>query len=152
LETEDIRDKSMMFVMRFSYPDDDIGAINYGGEDLVPDFEAEPEKYNFNYTVQGSDTISPIRIFDDGQFTYFEFRDKNADIPGFFYVDAAGNEELVNFRTRGNFIVVERVSPVFTLRRGAYILCIYNEALTHESLPPQPGFWDKVGSGDAFRF
>lgn len=150
-ETEDIRDRNMLFVMRFSYPEEDIAAINYGGGDDIPDFESNPDQYNFNYSIQGSDTIAPIRIFDDGQFTYFEFRDKNADIPAFFYVDAAGNEELVNFRTRGNYIVVERVAPMFTLRRGAYILCVYNEAMTHESLPPAPGFWDKVTSGDAFR-
>ncbi len=149
-ETEDIRDKSLVFVMRFAYPDDDLAALNYG-EDDIPDYESEPEKYNFNYTIQGSDLISPIRIFDDGEFTYFEFKEKNADVPGFFFVDAGGNEELVNFRTRGNFIVVERVSPIFTLRRGAYIACVYNESLTHEVPPPPPGFWDKLTSGEFFR-
>lgn len=149
-ETEDIRDGNMLFVMRFSYPDDDIAAINYGGLDEIPDYENEPEKFNFNYTIQGSEVISPMRIFDDGEFTYFEFRDKNADLPAFFYVDAAGNEELINFRTRGNYIVVERVAPIFTLRKGAYILCVYNEARTHEALPPQPGFWEKLTSGELF--
>lgn len=149
-ETEDIRDKGMVFVMRFAYPDDDLAAMDYG-EDDIPDYESEPEKYNFNYTIQGSELISPIRIFDDGEFTYFEFRDKNADVPAFFFVDAAGNEELVNFRTRGNYVAVERVSPVFTLRRGAYIACVYNESMQHEVPPPQPGFWDKLTSGEFFR-
>lgn len=148
-ETEDIRDKGMVFVLRFTYPEDDLAAINYGDDD-IPDFESEPEKFNFNYSIQGSDMIAPIRIFDDGQFTYFEFRDKNADVPGFFFVDALGNEELINFRTRGNYIVVERVSSVMTLRRGPYIVCVYNEARTQEPPPQEPGFWDKVKSGDVF--
>lgn len=135
-ETENIRDVDMVFVMRFSYPDDDYSDANLGfSEDDIPDFENEPEKYNFQYSIRGSNLISPIRIFDDGRFTYFEFPDKNADVPAFFHVDAVGNEELINFRTRGNFIVVERVSPVFTLRRGAYLVCVYNERMAHEPVP-----------------
>lgn len=134
-ETESIRDRNMVFVMRFAYPDDDLAAINVGLSDPLPDFENEPEKFNFQYSLRGSDKISPIRIFDDGQFTYFEFQDKNAEVPAIFHVDAAGEESLVNFRTRGDLIVVERVSPVFTMRRGPYIVCVYNETMTHESIP-----------------
>lgn len=138
-ETENIRDTGMVFVMRFAYPADDYGAIDMSGTiDDMPDFESEPEKYNFKYSMQGSDMISPIRIFDDGKFTYIEFKDKNAEVPAIFHVDAAGEEALVNFRTRGDFIVVERVSPVFTLRRGPYIVCVYNETMAHEKIPAQP--------------
>lgn len=149
-ETEDIRDRGMVFVMRFAYPEDDVAAIA-GNMDTIPDFKGEPEKYNFNYTLQGSDMIAPIRIFDDGMFTYFEFRDKNADVPAFFFVDSVGNEELINYRTRGNFIVVERVAPIFTLRRGAYIVCIYNEMMRHE-VPPgaEPSFWNRLTDGELF--
>ena len=31
-------------------------------------------KYNFNYTFSGPDEIAPVKVFDDGEFTYFEFR------------------------------------------------------------------------------
>ncbi len=134
-ETENIRDTSMIFVMRFAYPDDDYNAVEFANLEPIPDIQAEPEKYNFKYSIQGSDMISPIRIFDDGNFTYMEFRDKNAEVPAIFHVDAQGNEAIVNFRTRGDYIVVERVSPIMTLRRGGYIVCVYNEAMTHEKIP-----------------
>lgn len=134
-ETENIRDTSMVFVMRFAYPEEDYEAISIATYDTIPDFEAEPEKYNFKYSIRGSENVSPIRIFDDANFTYMEFRDKNAEIPAIFHVDSLGNEELVNFRTRGDYIVVERVSPVMTLRRGGYIVCVYNESMTHEKIP-----------------
>lgn len=134
-ETENIRDARMMFVMRFAYPQDDYGDIGMANLDPVPDIDAEPEKYNLKYSLQGSDMVSPIRIFDDGKFTYMQFRDKNAEVPAIFHVDALGNEELVNFRTRDDYIVVERVSPIFTLRRGGYIVCVYNEAMVHEKVP-----------------
>lgn len=149
-ETEDIQDKSMIFVMRFVYPDDDNVAIA-NQADPIPDFQGEPDKFNFNYMIQGSDLIAPIRIFDDGEFTYFEFKDKNADVPAFFFVDAASNEELINFRTIGNFIVVERVAPIFTLRRGAYIVCVHNQNMVHEKpATAQPGFWERITNWEIF--
>ncbi len=142
-ETESIDDRDMIFVMRFVYPEDDMASMGYG-MDTVPDFMSEPERFNFNYTIQGPDLISPLRIFDDGEFTYFEFRDKNADIPAVFYVDAQGNEELINFRMRDNYLVVERVASVFTLRRGAYVACVYNEARQQTPIPePKKSFWDR---------
>jgi type IV secretion system protein VirB9 len=134
-ETQNIRDKEMVFVMRFIYPQSDSDTIDTAQFEPFPDIERDPQKYNFKYTIRGSSVIEPIRIFDDGEFTYFEFRDKNAEIPAFFRVDSAGNEELINFRKRGNYIVVERVTSRFTLRRGADILCVYNEAMP---MPPAP--------------
>lgn len=136
-ETQDIRDREMVFVMRFTYPQADQSQMDFTTFEAFPDIEKEPEKYNFRYTIRGSSVIEPIRIFDDGQFTYFEFRDKNADIPAFFNVDSAGNEELINFRKRGNYIVVERVGSRFTLRRGPDIMCVYNETMKVVP-PPEP--------------
>lgn len=134
-ETQDIRDREMVFVMRFTYPQADQSQMDFTTFEAFPDIEKEPEKYNFRYTIRGSSVIEPIRIFDDGQFTYFEFRDKNADIPAFFNVDSSGSEELINFRKRGNYIVVERVSPRFTLRRGPDIMCVYNETMKVSPIP-----------------
>lgn len=134
-ETKDIRDREMIFVMRFTYPQSDVDSVDFAQYEPFPDIEKEPEKYNFNYTIRGSQVIEPLRIFDDGAFTYFEFRDQNAEVPAFFHVDSANNEELINFRKRGNYIVVERVSPRFTLRRGADILCVYNEKMPISPIP-----------------
>jgi type IV secretion system protein VirB9 len=125
----------MVFVMRFTYPQADQSQMDFTTFEAFPDIEKEPEKYNFRYSIRGSSVIEPIRIFDDGQWTYFEFRDKNADLPAFFNVDSANNEELINFRKRGNYIVVERVSPRFTLRRGPDILCVYNETMKVTPIP-----------------
>lgn len=129
-ETDDIEDKDMVFVMRFMYPD--IGASQTVSQymDAVPSLEpgSDTSRYNFNYTIAGSEEVAPIRIFDDGEFTYFQFRDKNAEVPAFYLVDAKGNEAIINYRTRGDYIVVERVSKKFTLRHGIDIVCVFNEA------------------------
>lgn len=144
-ETKDIRDKNMVFSYRFIYPQSDVSALDFSESEGMPDFEKEPEKYNFNYSIRGSSVIEPVRIFDDGEFTYFEFRDKNAEIPAFFRVNAVGGDELINFRKRGNYIVVERVSSRLTLRRGADILCVYNERMPYVPAPePQKPLSEKV--------
>lgn len=134
-ETQDIRDREMVFVMRFTYPQSDTDAVDFMQYEPLPDIEREPEKYNFGYTVRGSTLIEPIRIFDDGQFTYFEFRDQNAEVPAFFRVDGAGGEELINFRKRENYIIIEQVAARFTLRRGPDILCVYNEKMPLPTFP-----------------
>jgi len=129
-EAENIRDEDLVFSARFIYPDTGgvtDAFIQYEENDL-PDVENDPELYNFNYTITGSRMISPLKIFDDGEFTYLEFRNKNADIPAIFIVDAKGNESLVNYRVTGNYIVIERVSQQFTLRHGDDVACVFNEA------------------------
>lgn len=130
-ESEEIDAKDMVFVLRFQYPEDEGGLTTAGFRDAAPNPEDpdERKKYNFNYTLSGSDVVAPLRVFDDGQFTYFEFRDKNGELPAFFAVDPVGDESLINFRTRGNYIVVERVASVFTLRSGGNVVCVFNESL-----------------------
>lgn len=144
-ETENIRDKEMVFVLRFIYPDDQgAGVSNYINNVEVPDL-TDPEVLkglNFNYSVAGPEMQAPIRVFDDGNFTYFQFRDQNSEVPAFFYVDPDGTEGMINFRTRGDYIVVERVSPVFTLRNGPFVLCVFNEAM------PMPPRIEPVQQGD----
>lgn len=131
-DTDDINDPEMTFVMRFIYQDEATGdnSNQIALLDDVPalDLAEHPEKYNFKYTIAGPETTAPIRIFDDGEFTYFQFRDKNTEVPAFFWVDDKGNESLINYRTRGDYIVVERVASRFTLRHGSDVICVFNEA------------------------
>ncbi len=147
-ETENIHDKNMIFVLRFVYPDDQgAGVSNYVNNVEVPDItDAEVLKtLNFNYTIAGTEFQAPIRVFDDGDFTYFQFRGRNSEVPAFFYVDPDGTEGIINFRTRGDYIVVERVAPVFTLRNGPYVYCVFNEAM------PMPPRVTPILQGDWFQ-
>jgi type IV secretion system protein VirB9 len=137
-ETKNIRDKELIFTLRFIYPQNEVSETGVSQFEEFPEVDKHPEKFNFSYSVRGSPLIEPLRIFDDGEFTYFEFRDKNAEIPAFFRVNSAMEEELINFRKRGDYIVVERVTSRFTLRRGPDILCVYNDKMPLPTVPPQP--------------
>lgn len=150
-ETKNIRDKNLVFSYRFIYPQSDSSAVDFSQFEAFPDIEKNPEKFNFNYTIRGSTVIEPIRIFDDGEFTYFEFKDQNAEIPAFFNVDSTGSEQLINFRKRGNYIVVERVGARFTLRRGPDIICVYNEKFPPSNTPiPEKSTIQQIREFDPF--
>jgi len=97
----------------------------------APDL-TKPQDYNFNYTISGNDNISPVKIFDDGQFTYLEFRDKNATLPAVFGVDSNGYEFVLNFRVIGDYIIIESISQIMTLRYGSDMVCVFNESMKNE--------------------
>jgi type IV secretion system protein VirB9 len=141
-ETDDIDDKDMTFIMRFLYPDelDEVDAQNvtsFLDSVPIPELDENPEKYNFKYEISGSDNVAPIKIFDDGQFTFFLFKDLNADVPAFYITDDRGNEALVNYRTRGDYIVLERVAKRLTLRHGTDIVCVFNNGPIPVGLPAE---------------
>ncbi len=127
--TDDMEDKDMVFVYRFIYPGETEISFMDKNRITTPEIALHPENYNQNYTISGADKIAPIRIFDDGEFTFFQFKDVNADIPAFFRVDNRGREAIINYRTVGDYIVVERVTSRFTLRDGEDTVCVYNEAM-----------------------
>ena len=138
-EAKGIDDEDLVFVVKFIYPDEkDKNILKFAKvpKTDVPDLR-DPSIYNFNYDYTGEPTIAPIKVFDDGKFTYFEFSDKNAEIPAIFNVDSAGFESIVNFRVAGNYIIVERVSSQFTLRSGNDIVCVYNNRLSRAIIDPK---------------
>jgi len=127
-EAKGIADKNLIFVVKFVYPDEKEKNIVEFARTSASD---EPDlrdlsKYNFNYQYTGEKNIAPSKVFDNGQFTYFQFSSKNAEIPAIFIVDADGYESLVNYRVTADYIVVERVGAQFTLRNGNEIVCVYN--------------------------
>ena len=135
-ETLDIRDPGMVFNVKFLYPDDDeeedsirTFAASGAGTSSGPDL-SHPENLNFNYSISGNEEIAPIKIFDDGEFTYLQFRDKNNEIPAIFAVDEDLRESMVNFRldpNNNNLVVIEQVFQKLTLRAGKKIVCVFNE-------------------------
>jgi type IV secretion system protein VirB9 len=123
----------LIFRLRFTYPDDrDAGITNYNSaSEPSASSSSGPEltakNLNFNYSYSGAKALQPERVFDDGKFTYFQFKTLDAT-PAVFLVDEKGNESLINFTTEGPYLVVERTGRQFTLRDGDIATCIFNEA------------------------
>jgi type IV secretion system protein VirB9 len=141
-EAKGITDKDLIFVVKFAYPDEkDKNIVEFTKSTPTdePDMR-DLSLYNFNYQYTGEPAIAPIKVFDNGEFTYFQFAKRNAEIPAVFTVDAEGFESLVNFRSAGSYIIVERVSPQFTLRNGNDIVCVYNSNLYVDGKTKQKNF------------
>lgn len=143
-ETNDIMDPDLAFYIKILHKDniqDDIinvysnakSELDKDNDDktilTAPDLK-HPEKYNFNYTITGHDEIAPIKIFDDGEFIYLQFRDFSSQMPAIFAVDDSLQESMVNYKTlpENNMVVVDYLFPKLSVRLGKKIVCIFNEA------------------------
>lgn len=127
-EATGINDENLIFVVKFIYPDGASKSIVNFPKSLPSD---EPDmrkisSYNFAYEFTGSRVIAPVKVFDNGEFTYFQFSKKNGEVPAIYAVDSAGYETLVNYRVSGSYIITEIVTSQFTLRSGDDIVCVYN--------------------------
>lgn len=75
----------------------------------------------FRYRIEGdSPPWRPLRAFDDGQKVYIEFPAGigQGEMPPLFVVGPAGGSELVNYRVRGNYYIVDRLFAAAELRLG----------------------------------
>ncbi len=127
-EAKGLSDKDLIFVVKFSYPDDkdkNILEFSKAPPSDEPDLR-DLSIYNFNYQYTGEKNIAPTKVFDDGTFTYLEFANKNTEAPAIYSVDSEGYESVVNYRIAGKYMIVEKVAPQYTLRNGNDIICVYN--------------------------
>ncbi|QDE26289.1 P-type conjugative transfer protein TrbG [Paremcibacter congregatus] len=76
---------------------------------------------NFAYSITGdTPDWKPYRAFDDGQKVYIEFpRDiATGEAPPLFVLGKKGQVELVNYRMKGRYYVVDRLFKAAELRLG----------------------------------
>ena len=125
---DNINDPDLAFIVKFVYPSEtNYSSVKQVSSNSGPNL-TQPELYNFEYKISGNATnIGPIQIFDDGRFTYFKFRERNAELPAIFLVNDDGSEAIINYRVENGYIVVERVAKKYTLRQGNDVICVFNE-------------------------
>lgn len=111
--------------IRWSYPQDEMLALKKASEAAAAAAPVasgiEIDRLNFDYAISGDrPNWWPLRAFDDGRQTYVEFPLTLAqgDAPPLFAIGADGGVELVNYRVRGRFYVVDRIIDRAELRFG----------------------------------
>lgn len=79
------------------------------------------DRLNFDYRLSG-DTPSwkPVRVFDDGRQVFIQMPTtiETTDMPPLFVLGDGGDAELVNYRIRSNYYVVDRLFQAAELRLG----------------------------------
>lgn len=90
-------------------------------------WSADPRNSRYSLQVlKGSKDIEPSAIFDDGRFTYFEFREAR-EVPAVFAIDATGAESRVPFHMKDSLLVVQRTARRFVLRLGNAAVGVWND-------------------------
>ena len=92
---------------------------------IIEELEAEGlalEHLQFRYEVTGDKpSWRPLRAFDDGQKVYIQFPPGIAqgDMPPLFVIGPVGEAQLVNYRVRAPYYIVDRLFKRAQLRVGA---------------------------------
>ena len=111
--------------MRWTYPQDELLAVKRQAEaaqaaaPIASGFDVE--RLNFHYAVRGDNADwRPLRAFDDGQRTYIEFPASlgQGEAPPLFVLGADGTGELVKYRQRERYYIVDRIFDAAELRLG----------------------------------
>ena len=90
-----------------------------------------PYKYAIAQKSKNID-FRPVKIWDDGEKTYFEFA-KSSPIPALFRADTFGLEHSTNTQTQGRQIIATSRSKRWVLRLGDAFLCIVAKPTTTEA-------------------
>ena len=79
------------------------------------------EKIRFRYAISGSNPPwKPLRAFDDGEKVYIQFPAGIAqgELPPLFVIGPEGDGQLVNYRARLPYLIVDRLFGAAELRLG----------------------------------
>ncbi|MBU6140724.1 MAG: TrbG/VirB9 family P-type conjugative transfer protein [Proteobacteria bacterium] len=101
-------------------------------EDLPGIVVRNPEglEINLDYSLSGkSDNIMPLKVYDNGSETNFQFPNDNLVIPTISAVDSSGAERSLTYVIRDDYVVVPTVARQFTLRLSDGLLCVFNNKL-----------------------
>lgn len=118
-------EKTYMASVSWQYPQDQLIALRRQNAAALA---AQPvatgvdiSSLNFRYEIEG-DTPAwrPLRAFDDGIKVYIEFPSgiRQGEMPPLFIVGPSGDTELVNYRARQNYYIVDRLFGAAELRLG----------------------------------
>ena len=118
--------ETYMASVSWTYPQDALIALAARNREAAATVPAVPEididALNFRYRIEG-DRASwrPLRAFDDGRQVFIELPSNigQGDLPPLFIAGAKGEGELVNYRVRGRYLVVDRLFAGAELRLGA---------------------------------
>lgn len=118
-------EKAWMASVSWEYPKDKMLALQRQAQAASAAAPVESgltlEKIRFRYAVSGSNPPwKPLRAFDDGEKVYIQFPQGIAqgELPPLFVIGAQGDGQLVNYRFRAPYYIVDRLFGAAELRLG----------------------------------
>ncbi|MGH7076646.1 MAG: TrbG/VirB9 family P-type conjugative transfer protein, partial [Acetobacteraceae bacterium] len=114
----------------WTYPSDELRAMEAQAKNItraeISDVGSglSISDLNFNYRIsmeQGARPAwFPLQVFDDGEKTYIRFPDDlgTTDAPPLFILRRSNRADLVNYRVKGNYYIIDRLFDRAELRFG----------------------------------
>jgi type IV secretion system protein VirB9 len=119
-------DEELVYVVRFFFPSENFDLakpmMNAGNFTMPVN---EVQSFNFDYTISGPEKYAPTKIFDDGTNTFFKLP-LGVGLPKFESSADDGGEVLMP-RQKGEYIIVDKISPSFKLTYGDAVIYVFNE-------------------------
>lgn len=126
LELESV-DGTYMAALSWRYPADELSqlvsrnsaALAREATSIAPDVAVD--RLDFDYLIDGDRPAwRPVRVFDDGRQVFIQMPDGLAtmDAPPLFVLGPSGNAELVNYRLKGSYYIVDHLFRAAELRLG----------------------------------
>lgn len=119
-------EKAWMASVSWDYPKDRMLALQRqarAAQVSAPvDTGLSLERIRFRYAISGSNPPwQPLRAFDDGEKVYIQFPAGIAqgELPPMFVIGTQGDGQLVNYRFRSPYYIVDRLFGAAELRLGA---------------------------------
>ncbi len=120
--------QTYMAAVSWHYPQDELLAIRGKAQAEAEKAQAapiasaiDPTRLNFAYRIDG-DRVAwrPILAFDDGRQVFIELPAgiASSELPPLFVIGPNGSSDLVNYRIKDNFFVVDHIFDVAELRLG----------------------------------
>ncbi len=118
-------EKAWMASVSWEYPKDKMLALQRQAQAAQAAAPIESglslEKLRFRYAIGGGNPAwKPLRAFDDGEKVYIQFPAGIAqgELPPLFVIGAQGDGQLVNYRFRPPYYIVDRLFGAAELRLG----------------------------------
>jgi type IV secretion system protein TrbG len=118
-------DKTYMASVSWAYAQDQLIALrqqNAAAEAAAPVATGvDINALNFRYRIEGDNPPwRPLRAFDDGRQVFIEFPTgiSQGELPPLWVIGAEGDGQLVNYRVRGNHMIVDRLFAAAELKLG----------------------------------
>lgn len=118
-------DKTYMASVSWAYAQDQLIALrqqNAAAEAAAPVATGvDINALNFRYRIEGdTPPWRPLRAFDDGRQVFIEFPTgiSQGELPPLWVIGAEGDGQLVNYRVRGNHMIVDRLFAAAELKLG----------------------------------
>jgi type IV secretion system protein TrbG len=119
--------QTYMASISWTYPTDSLVALHkqnetaLESEQRVADGGVRLDRLNFRYRIEGDDPPwRPLRAFDDGRKVFIQMPSglSQGEAPPLFVAGGDGRPNLVNYRVRGAYYIVDRLFGAAELRLG----------------------------------